>query len=136
MQGKIYLGIFALIGAGVGFSELDKSMNYVETNATVVSMEVDCFIKAGKRSVVVKETDDLAYMDCDMAPMVAVKFDHDESDIHKRAKIAFEYVSPVDGGTYSGDTTKEYERNFRDYSVGSNFMVYAHKEKPGKSRVN
>ena len=134
-QAKVY-GVMALGALGIyGFSELDKSMNYVETDAYVSSIEIDCFIEDSNSKVVEKSTGNLAYMDCDMAPLVAPMHGHDESDIQYRYQMEYTYKSPVDGSrhTKKHTTTSHAEDKYRK---DMDLKIYAHKEEPGKSRWN
>lgn len=133
IQGKM-LAVM-LVGGGVvyGVSELDKSMNYVETTGVVTSAKVECFIKTGKRSVVVKNSDELAYMNCTIAPMVAKRFGHEKSAIKKRAKIEYKFNSPVDGKSYTGNFIEKY--NVAKYKHGAKFKVFAHKSSAEKSQL-
>jgi hypothetical protein len=123
------LGI-GLIAAAVGVSEVDKTMNYIQVEAVVTKADVDCFIKAGNESVVEKKNNSLAYMDCEMAPYAAKEYGFKETDISKRTKLAFSYVSPVDGSKQKGTHTQEHA----EYKVGQKIKIYAHKEEPGKNR--
>ncbi len=123
-------GVIGLIAAAVGVSQIDKSMNYVEVDAVVTKAAVDCFIKSGNESVVKKDTDKLAYMDCEMAPFAAKEYGFKETDISKRTQYSVSYVSPVDGKKHKGDHTKDYVA----YKVGEKVKVYAHKEDASKMR--
>ncbi len=134
LQGKVILGMVAVGGVMYGVSEADKSLNYVKSTATITEVKLDCFIKSGKKSVVKKDTNDMAYMDCNIAPFAAIKFGFDKSDVRQRAKIQYEFVSPVDNAIHTGKMTKEY--GVEKYKEGVKFPMYAHKEEAGKSRVN
>ena len=123
-------GVIGLISAAAGVSQIDKSMNYVEVDAVVTKAAIDCFIKSGNESVVKKDTDKLAYMDCDMAPFAAKEYGFKETDISRRTTFSYSYVSPVDGSKHKGEHTKEYAA----YKVGQKVKLYAHKEDPAKMR--
>ena len=96
------LGVVGLIATAVGVSQADKTMNYIETDAVVTSANIDCYVKAGKRKLVEKKTDKLAYMDCELAPYAAKEFGYDESDVHQRTKLTYKFKSPVDGSSSKG----------------------------------
>ncbi len=123
------LGI-GVIAAAIGVSEVDKTMNYTQVDALVTKAEVDCFIKSGNESVVKKDTEELAYMDCAIAPFAAAEYGFKDEDISKRTKLAFSYTSPVDGSKQKGTHTQEHA----EYKVGQKIKIYAHKEEPGKNR--
>lgn len=123
-------GAIGLIAAAVGVSQIDKTMNYVEVDAAVTKADVDCFIKSGNESVVQKDTEKLAYMDCEMAPFAAAQHGFKETDISKRSQYSVSYVSPVDGKKHKGANMKDYV----EYKVGQKIKVYAHKEDASKMR--
>jgi hypothetical protein len=125
------LAVVGFIAVGVAVSEGDKRLNYVVTDATVTSASVDCYIKASKKELVEKDTNQRAYMDCDLAPMTAEHFGYDKTDIHKRTQLAFKFKSPVDGSQQKGEHTDEQSGN---YKIGQTIKVYAHKSEPGKTR--
>ena len=125
------LGVVGLIATAAAVSQADKTMNYIETDAVVTSANIDCYIKAGKRKLVEKKTDKMAYMDCDLAPFAAKEFNYDETDIHRRTKLTYKFKSPVDGSSQKGDHVDEYSG---DYKVGKKIKIYAHKTEPSKTR--
>lgn len=127
------LGVVGVIAVAAGVSQADKTMNYVETDAFVTSAKVDCYVKAGKKELVEKKTNKLAYMDCDMAPYAAEEFGYDKSDIHQRTKLTYKFNSPVDGSSQKGDHVDNYSGK---YKVGQKIKIYAHKSEPGKTRFN
>ena len=123
-------------GAGAyGVGELDKSMNYVETDAYVSQIEVDCFIKDGNSKVVEKNSGRLAYMDCKMAPLVAPIHDHDASDIQYRYQLEYTYKSPVDGSRHKKEHTVTSHSQDK-YRKDQDIKIFAHKDEPAKSRWN
>lgn len=132
IQGAAFLGIIALGAGAYGLSEADLYLNYTETTATVTQVKEDCYIESSKRKVVKKGTSELAYMDCDIAPLIAKRYGHTESAIHRRAHVTYEYVSPVDGSTRTGKLLKD--SNNHGFELGKEFQIYAHNEKPGASR--
>ena len=68
----LLLGGVFLAGVGVMFYQaVDIKANYTKVNAQITSVEVDCYVQNGKRKIVEKKTDDLAYMDCALAPIAA-----------------------------------------------------------------
>lgn len=134
-QLKMY-GVLILGGLGFyGYTELDKSMNYVETDAYVSQVSVDCFIKDSNSEVVEKATNKLAYMDCEIAPLVAPMHGHDKSDIQRRYKMEYVYVSPVDGKRHKKSVTRTSHQEDK-YKKDMNIMVLAHKEEAGKSLLD
>jgi hypothetical protein len=133
LQIKMVAGVAVLGGMFYGVTEMDKVINYVKTDGTVVSVKYDCYIESGRRKIVKKGTSDLAYMNCEIAPLVAAKYGYHKSDVIRRAHIVYEYVSPVDNAVHKGKVTKEYD--LKNFKKGNKFRVYAHKEKPAKSKV-
>lgn len=128
------LGSLFAIGAvatisGVSFA--DREMNYAETPAVVTAAEVDCYVRARKRELIDKTTNELAYMDCDLAPIAAKMHGFSEADVSKRTKLKFRYVSVADGSKQVG----EYEDKGRTYKVGQKITVYSHKTEPQSVRV-
>ena len=128
------LGSLFAIGAvatisGVSFA--DREMNYAETPAVVTAAEVDCYVRARKRELIDKTTNELAYMDCDLAPIAAKMHGFSEADVCKRTKLKFRYVSVADGSKQVG----EYEDKGRTYKVGQKITVYSHKTEPQSVRV-
>lgn len=134
MQGKILIIMFGGAGIIYGASMAERAINYTEVQGTVKKAEIDCFVKSGKRSLVEKETDNLAYMDCDMAPLIAVQFGYDESDVKQRAKFTYQYTSPVDGSLQ--EDKAERDGSVGMYQKGSSLTVYAHNDEPTKSRLH
>ena len=134
MSLKTY-GIIGVIAAGAyGISEADKSMNYIETSAIVNEVKVDCYVKSSKGKLEVKATGDLAYMDCDIAPLIAEAKGMSKKDVKKRAVVTFRYRSPVDNTRQTGEhTISNYKGN---YDPGREFKIFAHKENPEKTRWN
>jgi hypothetical protein len=59
------IGGIAII-AGVSF--VDRSVNYVPAKARITSAKVDCYVEGKKGRVVHKDTNDTAYMACNLAP--------------------------------------------------------------------
>ena len=134
MQGKILLVVFGGVGIVYSASMADRAMNYTEIQGTIKSAEIDCFVKSGKRSLVEKDTDKLAYMDCDMAPLVAIQFGYEKSDVQQRAKFTYQYTSPVDGSVHVDSAQRE--SHVGKYQEGSSLVVYAHNDEPTKSRLH
>ena len=131
LVGKGQLFAVGAIAVGVGVSQADKAMNYTEVQATVTKSIVDCYVKNGKDFIAKKGTDDMAYMDCEMAPYAAEEFGFKKDDIKKRSQYEFTYVSPVDGSKQKGADTNEYA----EVKYGQKIKVFAHKTEPGKSRM-
>lgn len=139
MFGKFTLTAIVLagvvtVGAGAMFVQAnDLKKNYALVDAKITSVSIDCFIKAGRKKVVERETDKLAYMDCEMAPTVASIHGFKTGDIKKRATITYRYRSPVDQAVYTGSYTREHAVD--DFVAGKEIQVYAHKAEPGNSRT-
>ncbi len=135
LQLKVYGAMALGIGGMVAFSELDKGMNYVETNAYVSELAVDCFIKNSDSQVVNKTTNEMAYMDCALAPLIAPQYGHDNSDIQYRYQLEYTYKSPVDGTKHSKrHTTTDYQEG--KFKRNMDISIFAHKNEPNKSRWN
>ena len=128
--GKVPLIVIGAMGTLYGVSMADRSINYIETDAIVTKAEVDCFVKSGRSHIESKATKKMAYMDCEMAPLAAAEFGYKNSDIGKRTKFSYTYLSPVDGSHQKG----EHESQNTQYKTGQKFKIYAHKENPGESR--
>ena len=133
MSLKVYGGLGALLLVGAGVSQADKKMNYTPTEAVVTSAVVDCYVESGNEKLVHKDTEELAYIDCDMAPYAAVMNDFDADDVHYRVKFDFAYNSPVDGSRQTGSHTKR-GKTADAYKRGHRFTIHAHKEEPSKNR--
>jgi hypothetical protein len=128
------LAVAMIAGTGAMYVQAnDIKKNYTLVDARITSVSVDCFIKAGKESIVEKETNDLAYMDCAMAPTVASMHGFKESDIKKRAKVTYQYRSPADQAVHTGSYTRE--RDVDDLVAGEAIQVYAHNTEPDDSRT-
>jgi hypothetical protein len=122
----------ALAGAGA-FIFIDRGVNYQETEARLISVKIDCYVESGDRKIVVKTTNETAYMNCAEAPKAAEHFGHAKSAVKKRAALLYEYQSPVDGSNQIGEFNGSVAEtaNFR---VGQRVKIYAHTTTPGKSR--
>jgi hypothetical protein len=131
---KLSAALIVFGAVGVGVSEADKTMNYVPTDAYVKTAKVECFVKSGRKHLVNKGTNSMAYMDCELAPLAAKQFGYDESAVQERVEFTYTYQSPVDGSMQSGKHVSDGS-DFK-YRKGVKFSVYAHKTEAGKSRVN
>ncbi len=136
MKSKVY-GIIALGVAGISFADRsDRSINYTEVNAKITKYENRCTIgstsRGSKRALVDKKTGDPLYMDCDIAKLIAPKYGYSKHNIVKHIKFTYKYQSPVDGKFYTDVATQEIV--FKEFRLGKNVQVYAHKENPNKSR--
>jgi hypothetical protein len=127
-------GIAALAGIGVLaiVIQIDRATNYTKTNGQITELSTDCYVKRGKSSVVEKDGGGLAYMDCDLAPLAAIKFNMSEQDVKKRTKITYSYTSPLDQKTYFETYTDEPAN--QDFKVGEVYTVLASKKKPDLSK--
>lgn len=132
----IALAVVVIGIAGVGLmmaQAYDLKTNYMLVDAKIMSVETECFIKSGKEKIVTKDTDELAYMDCDLAPIVAKQHGFKESAIKKRVKVSYDYRSPVDGRVYSGDFMRTGKVD--GVRKGKMIQVHAHKTDPEDSRT-
>lgn len=130
---KIYAVMGGLAAVAVGVSEADKSANYIPTEATVTSAQIDCYVKNRKSQLVEQDTETRAYMDCELAPLAAEYHGYSGSDVRQRVTFEYRYKSPVDGSRQTGNhiSTSDIE----DYDRrGKKFMIHAHKEDPAKRR--
>ncbi len=135
---KIYgvlIGGVVMVGGGAMYYQAnDLKMNYMLVDAVITKVEVDCFVKKGKKKLVYKDTSDLAYMDCMIAPMAAAQHGFDNDDIQKRASITYRYKSPVDNRRYTG--TYKRDGDIEMFARGVDIRVHAHKTEPEKSRTS
>jgi hypothetical protein len=129
-KGKILAVGF--IGVVVAYNLVDRGLHYQETEAKLMAVKVDCYIKARKKKLVDKDGNELAHMDCKDAPAVAEHFGFKSSDVRKRAVLKFEFKSPVDGSRQTGEHTDNYAT--ADYKVGQTVKIYAHTTEPAQSR--
>lgn len=137
-QLKIYgavIGGVAFAGGALMFSQArDLKANYTLVEARITNVAVQCYIERRKKKVVEKDTDELAYMDCAIAPLVATEHGFDDSDIKQRANVTYSYQSPVDEKVYSG--TYSRSGNVDTLVVGKTIQVHAHKMEADKSRTS
>ncbi|MEM7494317.1 MAG: hypothetical protein AAF296_13135 [Pseudomonadota bacterium] len=130
---KLNAAILGSLAVGVAFSQADKAANYQKDEAEIIQAEFDCFVAKGNRHIVERDSETRAYMDCDLAPLAAMMHDFKPEDITTRTKAIYQYVSAIDGQTYTKNFTKSGFQQ-ADYAVGSKIQVYLHKTKPEKSR--
>lgn len=131
------LGLVGVVGGGAMYSQSsDLEKNYQPTEAVITSASVDCFVKNSDGQLENKTTGKLAYMDCDVAPLIAVNFDYDSSDIQQRVKAVYVFQSPVDGKEYEGEFTREGYEKAKALPVGKTVPVFASKTKPAESRTS
>lgn len=132
---KVYAGMIVAGTVAYGASEADKKMHYVETDAVVKTAKIECYVEQGKNFVADKKTNQMAYMNCDLAPYAAEQFSFSKSDIHHRNTMTYSFKSPVDGKTYvdNYETTSE---PLASLTSGKHFKMYAHKTEASKSRIN
>ena len=130
------IGAFAVFGAVIfGFDRHDLSTNYTPANARITKASTDCYVEKRKSKLVDRETGELAYMDCDLAPIAAEMHGYSDHHIKRRTEVRFVYVSPVDGKRHEGEWT---DRNAEvdEYRRGGTLPMHAHNEKADKYRVN
>ncbi|WP_428688412.1 hypothetical protein [Roseibium sp.] len=134
-KGKaIVLAGAGVIGGGaMAYQAYDLKMHYTVVDAKIMSVKTECFIKSGKEKIVTKGTSNLAYMDCEIAPLVARQEGMDESAVHERVTVTYDYRSPVDDRMHSG----QYSRtgNTKDLIKGRVIRVHAHNTLPDVSRT-
>lgn len=134
LQFKVY-GLMALaFGGFVSADMYDRETNYTKVEARIADLEIDCSVEARKSKLTKKDTGELAYMPCEMAPVAAAMHGFASSDIRKRARIEYSYVSPVDGNTYSRKYTDSNFNEGGQVAVGATVEVYAHTSEPKKAR--
>lgn len=131
----VYAGLLVFGAVSAGVSSADKSMNYVPVNASIKTVETDCYIENGKTKIVEKSSNKMAYMKCDLAPTVALMNDMEQSDIHYRSKLTFQYTSPVDNKRHYGERTVTSSK-MNAYSRGKTVEIFAHKSEAEKYRWN
>jgi hypothetical protein len=129
LRAKLSAGCLA--GLGIWIS-VDTAVNYTKTDAVVTAVEIDCSIQAYKREVVERGSSSRAYMPCDLAPDVAKEFGYSASDIKKRHKVSYRYVSPVDKQAHTGEYN--HESNSDVFRVGEIYGIQAHKKKADTSQ--
>lgn len=130
----IMLGALAvLVVAVMAYQSYNLATNYTLVEARITSVDIDCFIKDGREKMVAKGTKKLAYMDCAIAPEVASLNGFKEKAVKQRAKIAYDYRSPVDSRHYKGSYVRDGE--VEGYRVGKTIKVHAHKTQPSKSKT-
>jgi hypothetical protein len=129
LRATLSAGALAIVGIGV---TVDSAVNYTKTEAVVTSIETDCFVKAYKRELVEKDTSTRAYMPCEEAPLAAEAFGYSAANIHKRNKITYRYVSPVDKQAHTDIYNNESDDN--SFQVGQVYRILAHKKKADTSQ--
>jgi len=114
----------------------DLTANYQPTEAVITATKVDCFIEDRDGKITDKTTGDLAYLDCEIAPLVAVKFDYGNNDVQQRVKAVYSYRFPVDGKECEGEFTCAGYQKADALPVGKTVPVFANKSKPAESRTS
>ena len=122
--------VFVTINDYGDAKELEQ--NYKLVDATITTVSIDCFIKKREEKVIEKKSGDLAYVSCQLAPLVAAQHGFDTEDIQERATITYRYTSPVDHRSYTG--TFKSVRDVTSYKTHNVISVYAHKSNPKISR--
>jgi|GEM_PF-2027655 len=139
MKIKLYgaaAGAVAVFAGGTMYSQsTDLTSNYTPVNARISAVEVECFIEARNKKITNDGSDSLAYMDCEIAPMVAAMHDMKEKDIKQRVSASYIYISPVDGQRHEGDFTRRGRDRAADFTVGSTVPVFAHNSDAAKFRT-
>lgn len=131
----VAIGGVMLAGTGLMYQQsLDLKANYTLVDARITAVSTDCFIKSGRTQIVEKDTEKLAYMDCRLAPAIAVANGLGENDVRKRAMITYRYTSPVDRRPYTGTYTREGS-GVEGLVKGKTIRVHAHNTEPAESRT-
>jgi hypothetical protein len=124
---------FAAISGGMAVDRVDLAVNYARVNAVVTSAVIDCFVKEGNKAVLSARNNSLAYMHCDDAPFVAAQHGLRQSAVRHRVSFSYTYTSPVDGKTYSGESSGETDE-LSHLAAGGAIPIYAHNKNPATSR--
>lgn len=136
-QLKIYgavIGGVAFAGGALVYNQsAEQRGNYRLVDAKITNVRIECFIERDERKVVQKESPELAYMNCTVAPLVARQHGFDDTDIKRRAIVSYRYRSPVDDDLYSG--TYAVTGVVETLVPGKTIRVDAHKVQPDKSRT-
>jgi len=133
-MGLKFYGAVGVIALGAyGVSEADKSLNYTETTAKITKISTECTVEARKKKLVHKDTNKLAYMDCEMAKLIAPIKGYEVSDVKYHFSMEYKYKSPVDNKWHKDSGTKTSSSEGL-YKKGQKFQILAHKEDPGKTR--
>ncbi|WP_269582375.1 hypothetical protein [Roseibium sp. Sym1] len=131
----IAIGVAAILIAGAGYlmaQAYQLKKNYTLVKAEIMSVVTECFIEAGRERVVRNGTDELAYMDCRLAPLVAKQRGFRAGSVQKRNKVTYVYRSPADGRFYSGEYTRAGD--LVGIEKGRKIQVHAHKTDPMETR--
>ena len=127
-------GIIGVLAAGAyGLSETDKSLNYVETTAKITKLSTECTVEKRKSKLVEKDTGDLAYMECDLAKVIAPIKGYSVSDIKYHHTMEYRYLSPADNNWHKDKGTKTSYSEGK-FINGQKFQILAHKTKANKTR--
>ena len=136
-QLKIYgavIGGVAFAGGALVYNQSTELRgNYTLVDAKITDVKLECFIERHERKVIRKESPELAYMDCTVAPLVARQHGFDDTDIKRRATVTYRYRSPVDDDLYSGPYA--VSGVVETLVPGKTIRVHAHRVQPGQSRT-
>ena len=134
---KIYgavIGGVAFAGGALLYNQSGElRANYTLVNAKITKVMLECYIERHEKKVVQKESSELAYMDCTVAPLVARQHGFENTDIKRRASVTYRYRSPVDDELYTG----MYVRmgTVETLVPGKIIRIHAHKVQPDKTRT-
>ncbi len=122
---------FMVVG-GVTFwavDTIDTAINYSDGKANIARVTTDCFIKGDRRELDEKKNNQIAYMDCGMAPAAATQFGFSPSDIHQRNKVELRYISPVDKSSQVAEFTTTDAKPGK-YIAGADMDIKLHTADP------
>lgn len=132
-QIAIIAGAGVLIGTTMVVQADDLKKNYVKVDATIKEGVIDCYVKNSRAKIVETDSDEIAYMDCAVAPLAAERWGYSKSDIHQRARVTYSYLSPVDKNFYRGEFVRTDD--IEVYAKGVAISIFAHKEEAAKSKT-
>jgi hypothetical protein len=134
MRMQIALGIMGLGGIFFVGDQINLHQNYTRVKGKIVSVEVDCYIEGGRSMLVVKNSNEKAYLPCSDAKVAAEAFNYKPRDIHHRVRFIYDFVSPVDKSHHKGKSQRENVEPSA-YQSGKTILVYAHNKEADSSRI-
>ncbi len=134
LKATVFGGVGAALLVFTLFDANDLETNYTVVEASITEVKVDCFIKKRRRKIIDKRTNEMAYMDCKIAPLVAARHDYSEHNIHKRATFKYRYRSPADKGMHDGSFERTGKLMLDSLKPGTSIRIYAHNTNPEESR--
>jgi hypothetical protein len=116
---------FLVLGALVGVYTIYRAVSYTPTDAVVTAVETDCYIEDSQAELRKNESNERAYMPCDLAPAAAKEYKFADSAIKKRSIVTYRFVSPVDKQSHTDTYTASPA--YQTFRVGEVYAVLAHK---------